>query len=126
QPLGRSIRFLEAPEVTEIFGGRSGRLRGSWIGAGLRLSRRRRAGRLRRDRLRSVTRSRDVGNRPALRADAAADEDAAQKDDDRHHRGGHEEKHQLFAVQLDLMKAVVFDLMGQRLSILTSMRSKYK
>ena len=46
----------------------------------------------------------------ALGLDAAADEHAAQEDDHGHDRGGHEQKHQLFTVQLDFMEAVVLNL----------------
>ena len=41
------------------------------------------------------------------------DQHAAQEQDDRHHGEGHEHEHQLLAVQLDLVKAVVFSVMGQ-------------
>jgi hypothetical protein len=37
----------------------------------------------------------------------AANHDAAQENDDRDHRRGHEEEDELFAVQLDLVEAVV-------------------
>ena len=39
--------------------------------------------------------------------DAAANEHAAEEDDHGHDRGRHEQEHQLFTVQLDLVEAVV-------------------
>ena len=44
--------------------------------------------------------------------DAAADEHAAQENHDRHDRRGHEQEHQLLAVQLDFVKGVVLGVGG--------------
>ena len=58
--------------------------------------------------------------------DAAPDEDATQEDDHRHHGRRHEQKHQLFAIQLDLMEAVVRYLRGQIAAILALRARQYQ
>ena len=55
----------------------------------------------------------DVGLGAALGAHAAADKHATEKDHHRHDRGGHEEEHQLFPIQLDLVGAVVLSMSSQ-------------
>ena len=57
---------------------------------------------------------------------AAAHEDAKQKNDHGHNRRRHEQKHQLLAVQLDLMEAVVLNLRGQIAASLARPGRRYK
>src|SRR5262249_41520342 len=59
-------------------------------------------------------------------AHAAADQHAEQENRHRHHGGGHEEKHQLLAVQLDLVEAVVLNLVSHVRPIVALINESYK
>ena len=100
-------RLFEAAEVCEIVSRRCGlgRIRTRW-------QRRRRwcSGWNGRGRLDIRSGRRPVRDCAALGPDAAAHENAAQENHHRHDRRGHEEKHQLFPVQLDFVEGVVLSL----------------
>ena len=105
----RRLRLLLEPvEIAEIIDGRRR------SGGGSRIRTRRRCGWDCRLRSRFDRRRCRVGSGCGpLRPYAPADEDAAQEDDHRDDGGRHEEKHQLLAIQLNLMEAVIRCLRGQ-------------
>ena len=118
--VGRRILFAETIEIAEVVDrwrrGSGGRIRVRGC-CGFRRRLRRRldgcGGRLGR------------GCRP-LGSYAASNEDAAQEDDDRHHGRCHEQKHQLFPIQLNLMEAVVRCIRGQIAAILALCQREYQ